>query len=87
DGSYLTGMAEPNATIQIFDQNGQLLNLWNNNVNWDGTFSVSLDTNYLHGEEFKVVVVDRAGNLSSGVTVKAPLDDTAPVAASNLVFS
>ncbi|MGN5800363.1 Ig-like domain-containing protein, partial [Acinetobacter baumannii] len=87
DGSYLTGMAEPNATIQIFDQNGQLLNLWNNHVNWDGTFSVSLDTNYLHGEEFKVVVVDRAGNLSSAVTVKAPLDDTAPVAASNLVFS
>ncbi|MDD9318143.1 biofilm-associated Ig-like repeat protein Blp1 [Acinetobacter lactucae] len=87
DGSYLTGMAEPNATIQIFDQNGQLVNLWNNNVNWDGTFSVSLDTNYLHGEEFKVVVVDRAGNLSSAVTVKAPLDDIAPVAASNLTFS
>ncbi|MEH1709064.1 biofilm-associated Ig-like repeat protein Blp1 [Acinetobacter pittii] len=87
DGSYLTGMAEPNATIQIFDQNGQLVNLWNNNVNWDGTFSVSLDTNYLHGEEFKVVVVDRAGNLSGGVTVKAPLDDIAPVAASDLVFN
>ncbi|WP_182005031.1 biofilm-associated Ig-like repeat protein Blp1 [Acinetobacter lactucae] len=87
DGSYLTGMAEPNATIQIFDQNGQLVNLWNNNVNWDGTFSVSLDTNYLHGEELKVVVVDRAGNLSSAVTVKAPLDDIAPVAASNLTFS
>ncbi|NUF23807.1 BapA prefix-like domain-containing protein, partial [Acinetobacter oleivorans] len=87
DGSYLTGVAEPNATIQIFDQNGQLLNLWNNNVNWDGTFSISLDTNYLHGEEFKVVVVDRAGNLSGGVTVKAPIDDVAPVAASNLTFS
>ncbi|MCG9515571.1 biofilm-associated Ig-like repeat protein Blp1 [Acinetobacter pittii] len=87
DGSYLTGMAEPNATIQIFDQNGQLLNLWNNNVNWDGTFSISLDTNYLHGEEFKVVVVDRAGNLSGGVTVKAPIDDVAPMAASNLTFS
>ncbi len=87
DGSYLTGMAEPNATIQIFDQNGQLLNLWNNNVNWDGTFNISLDSNYLHGEEFKVVVVDRAGNLSGGVTVKAPLDDIAPVAASNLTFS
>ncbi|MHC3125466.1 Ig-like domain-containing protein, partial [Acinetobacter sp. GN11] len=87
DGSYLTGMAEPNATIQIFDQNGQLLNLWNNNVNWDGTFNISLYSNYLHGEEFKVVVVDRAGNLSGGVTVKAPLDDIAPVAASNLTFS
>ncbi len=90
DGSYLTGVAEPNATIQIFNQNGQLLNLWNNNVNWDGTFSISLDTkdtNYLHGEEFKVVVVDRAGNLSGGVTVKAPIDDVAPVAASNLTFS
>ncbi|MCG9480575.1 biofilm-associated Ig-like repeat protein Blp1 [Acinetobacter pittii] len=87
DGSYLTGVAEPNATIQIFDQNGQLLNLWNNNVNWDGTFSISLDTNYLHGEEFKVVVVDRAGNLSGGVTVKAPIDDVAPMAASNLTFS
>ncbi|UGQ27076.1 Ig-like domain-containing protein [Acinetobacter calcoaceticus] len=87
DGSYLTGMAEPNATIQIFDQNGQLVNQWNNNVNWDGTFSVSLDTNYLHGEEFKVVVVDRAGNMSGGVTVKAPLDDIAPAAASNLTFN
>ncbi|MBJ9418807.1 Ig-like domain repeat protein [Acinetobacter oleivorans] len=87
DGSYLTGMAEPNATIQIFDHNGQLVNQWNNNVNWDGTFNISLDSNYLHGEEFKVVVVDRAGNMSGGVTVKAPLDDIAPVAASNLMFS
>ncbi|KCX14911.1 type I secretion C-terminal target domain protein [Acinetobacter sp. 1264765] len=87
DGSYLTGMAEPNATIQIFDQNGQLVNQWNNNVNWDGTFNISLYSNYLHGEEFKIVVVDRAGNLSGGVTVKAPLDDFAPVAASNLTFS
>ena len=87
DGSYLTGMAEPNATIQIFDQNGQLVNQWNNNVNWDGTFNISLYSNYLHGEEFKVVVVDRAGNLSGGVTVKAPIDDVAPVAASNLTFS
>ncbi|NUG51009.1 biofilm-associated Ig-like repeat protein Blp1, partial [Acinetobacter lactucae] len=87
DGSYLTGMAEPNATIRVFDQNGQLLNLWNKNVNWDGTFNIYLDSNYLHGEEFKVVVVDRAGNLSGGVTVKAPIDDIAPIAASNLVFS
>ncbi len=87
DGSYLTGMAEPNSTIQIFDQNGQLLNLWNNNVNWDGTFNLYLNSNYMHGEVFKVVVVDQAGNLSDGVTVKAPLDDIAPVAASNLVFS
>ena len=87
DGSYLTGMAEPNATIQIFDQTGQLVNLWNNNVNWDGTFNIFLYSNYLHGEELKVVVVDRAGNLSSAVTVKAPLDDIAPAAASNLTFS
>ncbi|TEU25341.1 BapA prefix-like domain-containing protein [Acinetobacter seifertii] len=87
DGSYLTGMAEPNATIQVIDQTGQLVNLWNNNVNWDGTFNISLYSNYLHGEELKVVVVDRAGNLSSAVTVKAPLDDIAPAAASNLTFS
>ena len=87
DGSYLTGMAEPNSTIQIFDQNGQLLNLWNNNVNWDGTFNLYLNSNYMHGEVFKVVVVDQAGNLSDGVTVKAPLDDIAPVAASNLTFN
>ncbi|MFA2948049.1 Ig-like domain-containing protein [Acinetobacter pittii] len=87
DGSYLTGMAETNATIQIFDQNGQLVNEWNNNVNWDGTFNISLYSNYLHGEEFKIVVVDRAGNMSGGVTVKAPLDDIAPAAASNLTFN
>ncbi|HFG6905261.1 biofilm-associated Ig-like repeat protein Blp1 [Acinetobacter baumannii] len=87
DGSYLTGMAEPNATIQIFDQYGQLLNQWNNNVNWDGTFNIYLNSNYMHGEVFKVVVVDQAGNLSGEVTVKAPLDDIAPVAASDLVFN
>ncbi|MDV2936929.1 Ig-like domain-containing protein, partial [Acinetobacter baumannii] len=87
DGSYLSGMAEPNATIQIFDQYGQLLNQWNNNVNWDGTFNLYLNSNYMHGEVFKVVVVDHAGNLSGEVTVKAPLDDIAPVAASDLVFN
>ncbi|MCK0912215.1 biofilm-associated Ig-like repeat protein Blp1 [Acinetobacter pittii] len=87
DGSYLSGIAEPNATIQIFDQYGQLLNQWNNNVNWDGTFNIYLNSNYMHGEVFKVVVVDQAGNLSGEVTVKAPLDDIAPVAASDLVFS
>ncbi|MDC4272552.1 biofilm-associated Ig-like repeat protein Blp1 [Acinetobacter baumannii] len=87
DGSYLSGMAEPNATIQIFDQNGQLLNQWNNNVNWDGTFNIYLNSNYMHGEVFKVIVVDQAGNLSGEVTVKAPLDDIAPVAASDLVFN
>ncbi|MDC7390662.1 biofilm-associated Ig-like repeat protein Blp1 [Acinetobacter baumannii] len=86
DGSYLSGMAEPNATIQIFDQYGQLLNQWNNNVNWDGTFNIYLNSNYMHGV-FKVVVVDQAGNLSGEVTVKAPLDDIAPVAASDLVFN
>ncbi|MDN8230108.1 Ig-like domain-containing protein [Acinetobacter baumannii] len=87
DGSYLSGMAEPNATVQIFDQYGQLLNQWNNNVNWDGTFNIYLNSNYMHGEVFKVVVVDQAGNLSGEVTVKAPLDDIAPVAASDLVFN
>ncbi|EOE6708161.1 biofilm-associated Ig-like repeat protein Blp1 [Acinetobacter baumannii] len=87
DGSYLSGMAEPNATIQIIDQYGQLLNQWNNNVNWDGTFNIYLNSNYMHGEVFKVVVVDQAGNLSGEVTVKAPLDDIAPVAASDLVFN
>ncbi|MDO7245547.1 biofilm-associated Ig-like repeat protein Blp1 [Acinetobacter pittii] len=87
DGSYLSGIAEPNATIQIFDQYGQLLNQWNNNVNWDGTFNIYLNSNYMHGEVFKVVVVDQAGNLSGEVSVKAPLDDIAPVAASDLVFS
>ncbi|MFL9491586.1 Ig-like domain-containing protein, partial [Acinetobacter baumannii] len=87
DGSYLSGMAEPNATIQIFDQYGQLLNQWNNNVNWDGTFNIYLNSNYMHGEVFKVVVVDQAGNLSGEVTVKAPLDDIAPIAASDLVFN
>ncbi|EPG7182537.1 Ig-like domain-containing protein [Acinetobacter baumannii] len=86
DGSYLSGMAEPNATIQIFDQYGQLLNQWNNNVNWDGTFNIYLNSNYMHGEVFKVVVVDQAGNLSEAVSVKAPLDDIAPNPIKNIVF-
>ncbi|MFX5096362.1 Ig-like domain-containing protein, partial [Acinetobacter baumannii] len=58
DGSYLTGVAELNTTIQVFDHNGQLVNIWNNTINSDGTFTIYLGSNNLHGEAFTVTVKD-----------------------------
>ncbi|TPT70616.1 Ig-like domain-containing protein, partial [Acinetobacter baumannii] len=86
DGSSLSGVAEPNTFIQIFDQNGQQVNTWNQSVNADGTFTISFGTYNLHGEEFTVTVKDRAGNVSEAVSVKAPLDDIAPNPIKNIVF-
>lgn len=40
----------------------------------------------LHGEEFKVIVKDLAGNVSEAVSVKAPLDDIAPNPIKNIVL-
>ncbi|MFX2222121.1 Ig-like domain-containing protein, partial [Acinetobacter baumannii] len=86
DGSSLSGVAGPNTFIQIFDQNGQQVNTWNQGVNADGTFTISFGTYNLHGEEFTVTVKDRAGNVSEAVSVKAPLDDIAPNPIKNIVF-
>ncbi|MFH4338403.1 Ig-like domain-containing protein, partial [Acinetobacter baumannii] len=54
DGSSLSGVAEPNTFIQIFDQNGQQMNTWSQSVNADGTFTIFFGTYNLHGEEFTV---------------------------------
>ncbi|WP_151707627.1 Ig-like domain-containing protein, partial [Acinetobacter sp. TUM15064] len=86
DGSYLTGVAELNTTIQVFDHNGQLVNIWDNTINSDGTFTIFLGSNNLHGEEFTVTVKDRAGNVSEAVSVKAPFDDIAPNPIKNIVL-
>ncbi|WP_019456540.1 Ig-like domain-containing protein, partial [Acinetobacter sp. GG2] len=86
DGSYLTGVAELNTTIQVFDHNGQPLNIWNNTVNSDGTFTVLLGSNNLHGEAFTVTVKDQAGNVSEAVSINAPLDDIAPDPIKNILL-
>ncbi|HAV3555959.1 TPA: type I secretion C-terminal target domain-containing protein, partial [Acinetobacter baumannii] len=86
DGSSLSGVAEPNTFIQIFDQNGQQMNTWSQSVNADGTFTIFFGTYNLQGEEFTVIVKDLAGNVSEAVSVKAPLDDIAPNPIKNIVF-
>ncbi|MFA3009562.1 Ig-like domain-containing protein [Acinetobacter pittii] len=86
DGSYLTGVAELNTTIQVFDHNGQLVNIWNNTINSDGTFTIFLGSNNLHGEAFTVTVKDQAGNVSEAVSINAPLDDIAPDPIKNILL-
>ncbi|MFC2994743.1 Ig-like domain-containing protein [Acinetobacter sichuanensis] len=87
EGSVLKGIAEPNAMIKVLDSSGQLVDIWSNVVGADGGFIVSLGKHYLHNEEFKVVVVDYAGNESNPVTIKAPLDDVAPEALKDIVLN
>ncbi|MDM1762946.1 type I secretion C-terminal target domain-containing protein, partial [Acinetobacter sp. 226-1] len=87
EGSVLKGIAEPNARIKVLDSSGQLINIWSDAVGADGSFIVSLGKHYLHNEEFKVVVVDYAGNESNPVTIKAPLDDVAPEALKDIVLN
>ncbi|EPF9894495.1 Ig-like domain-containing protein [Acinetobacter baumannii] len=86
DGSYLTGVAELNTTIQVFDHNGQLVNIWNNTINSDGTFTIYLGSNNLHGEAFTVTVKDQAGNVSEAISINAPLDDIAPNPIKNILL-
>lgn len=54
------------------------MNIWNNTINSDGTFTIYLGSNNLHGEAFTVTVKDQAGNVSEAISINAPLDDIAP---------
>ncbi|MCH7340947.1 Ig-like domain-containing protein, partial [Acinetobacter higginsii] len=84
DSSILTGIAEPNSIIQVYDQNNNLVSRWSSTAYSDGTFTVYLNQFYLNAQTLTVAVTDRAGNVSETVTIVAPLDEVAPLAAENI---
>ncbi|MCL5767432.1 Ig-like domain-containing protein, partial [Acinetobacter sp. ANC5681] len=86
-GSVLTGIAEPNATIQVYDQDDNLVYQWNNNVKADGTFEIYFNQYYLKGQTLTVTVTDRAGLVSEKATIVAPLDNTNPEPIQNIEFN
>ncbi|WP_026471584.1 Ig-like domain repeat protein [Alkanindiges illinoisensis] len=86
NGHKLTGIAEPGSKIQVLDAEGEPVYSYPEQVNADGSFTLIFSDYYLNGQQFKVVVTDAAGNQSKAVHIKAPIDTTAPDAASKLVL-
>ncbi|MCH7305435.1 Ig-like domain-containing protein [Acinetobacter sp. NIPH 1869] len=87
DSSILTGIAEPNSIIQVYDQNNNLVSRWSSTAYSDGTFTVYLNQFYLNAQTLTVTVTDRAGNVSEKVTIVASLDEVAPLAAENITIN
>ncbi|WP_436899243.1 Ig-like domain-containing protein, partial [Acinetobacter gyllenbergii] len=85
-GSILNGKAEPNAVIHVYDQENNLVYLWNNVVSADGTFTVYFDRYYLQGQVLTVTVTDAAENVSVNTLIVAPLDETDPEPIDEVVF-
>ncbi len=68
DSRFLTGNAEPNATIRV-DVNGTA---YTATVDENGNFTVTFASPLTGGETITVVVVDAAGNASTPATLNAP---------------
>ncbi|WP_297799198.1 Ig-like domain-containing protein [uncultured Brevundimonas sp.] len=70
DGTVMTGRGEAGATIDVRDENGNLVGT--GTVNGDGTFSVDLVPPQQTGGELGVVLRDAAGNPSQPAIAYAP---------------
>ena len=68
DSRFLTGNAEPNATIRV-DVNGTP---YTATADGNGNFTVTFASPLTGGETISVVVVDAAGNASAPATLNAP---------------
>ncbi|PVZ13589.1 MULTISPECIES: BapA/Bap/LapF family large adhesin [unclassified Pseudomonas] len=83
-GSTLTGLGEPNATVTVRDDAGNVLGTAT--VGSDGRFTLTLTTAQANGQPLVVSQADTAGNTSVPVNLVAP-DITAPAALSNLALN
>lgn len=90
DGKTITGNAEPGSTVTITDSNGQVIGT--GTAGSDGSFTISLTTPQISGEELTAHATDPSGNTGPDSTVVAPniqlpdaptltsvVDDVAPV--------
>lgn len=85
DGLHVTGTAEPNSTVNVWDGNGNVIGT--GTASGNGTFDISpLTPPQLNGETLMVTATDAANNISSPATVIAQ-DHTPPALPTNLTFN
>ncbi|WP_151808151.1 Ig-like domain-containing protein, partial [Acinetobacter ursingii] len=77
DGSQITGTGEPGSTIEVKDQDGNVIGTAE--VGEDGNYVVELSPAQNSGEDLTVNATDKAGNVSPDVIINTP-DTTAPEA-------
>ena len=77
DGTVVTGTGEPGATVQIWDENGNVIGT--GTVGPDGTFTVTVSEPVTNPDSLIVTQTDFSGNVSPGAPVTPP-DVTAPAA-------
>ncbi|MFJ4347204.1 BapA/Bap/LapF family large adhesin [Pseudomonas sp. NPDC089401] len=84
DGLLLSGHGEPGASVTVLGSGGA--ELGTAVVNADGTFSVTLASAQINGQQLSAAQIDAAGNESNSVSLTAP-DRVAPDAPANLAFA
>ncbi|WP_213716523.1 BapA/Bap/LapF family large adhesin [Cedecea lapagei] len=85
DGLHVTGTAEPNSTVTVWDGNGNVIGT--GIASGTGTFDISpLVPPQLNGETLMVTATDAANNTSSPAAVIAQ-DHTPPALPTNLTFN
>ncbi|WP_171496877.1 Ig-like domain-containing protein, partial [Acinetobacter ursingii] len=75
DGSQITGTGEPGSSIEVKDQDGNVIGTAE--VGEDGNYVVELSPAQNSGEDLTVNTTDKAGNVSPDVIISTP-DTTAP---------
>ncbi|MCL6231047.1 Ig-like domain-containing protein, partial [Acinetobacter amyesii] len=84
DGTTVTGKGEPGSTVEIKDQDGNVIGT--GTVDSNGDFSVELEEPLTNGETIEATVTDPAGNESEPTEATAP-DTTGPQAPADLAFN
>src|SRR5690606_3342222 len=84
DGSTtVTGNAEPGSTVEVRDENGDVVGT--GTADEDGNFSIEVEGGLNANEDYDVVAKDEAGNESDPVTITG--DETAPDAPSDVTIN
>lgn len=83
-GLTLTGKAEPGSTVTVKDAAGAVIGTGITAA--DGTFSITLNSPQLDGQQLDVTATDAAGNVSVPAAYEVA-DTTAPGAVTNLLIS
>ncbi|MBC3483523.1 BapA/Bap/LapF family large adhesin [Pseudomonas sp. SWRI77] len=84
DGRTVSGRGEPGATVEVRNDQGQLLQ--SGTVGPDGDFTVQLPSAVVDGSSLQVTLTDAAGNVSQPGSVATP-DQVAPLQPTDLVLT
>lgn len=85
-GLVLTGRGEVAATVVVRDSAGTIISVGTTVIGNDGTFSVTLSSPQLNGQNLSVTLVDAAGNVSAPAAFGAQ-DTTPPAAMTNVLLN